>query len=585
MPLVLIDRARETTTTTGTGSVTLLGAVLGYQTLAAVGNTNTTWYCIADIGGANWEVGVGTYSTSGPTLARTTVLASSNSGNLVNFPAGTKDVFVTQPAEKVFPTDITLSGNLTANSLSLGVQSIATSGGTTTLTVNSPYYTVFTGTQGQTLVLPNATTLNVGWKYGIDNDSTQAIAVNANGGGAFWIIAPGCDSYITCTGVGSAAGTWEKDYAAAKLANGKSLNVSNTLTFTGTDASSVAFGAGGTVLYSGGALGTPASGVLTNTAGYLYTGRKNKLINGSMRFWQYATTAAIIGAGSYPCADRWCMRQSVATGATVSQVASGLANFQYALKYGRNAGNTNVNAVWATQALETFDSIPLQGKTVTLSFWAKAGANFSAASSYMQLRICTGTGTDQAAKDIVANSWTGAALPVDLFQAITTSWVRYSFTAAISATATQVGVAMLFTPVGTAGADDNLYITGVQLEEGSYATNFENITAAEELALCLRYYECTTLDLAGCTIEQAYLTAYVTGRRFTSKKRAAPTVVLYSRSGTANKLSKVSDGANIGGTVTAGSVTDSGFASCYDATAPFTVNAYYEVAFTAASEL
>ena len=270
MPLILLDRARETTTTTGTGSVTLLGAVLGYQTLAAVGNTNTTWYCIADVGGANWEVGVGTYSTTGPTLARTTVLASSNGGALVNFLAGTKDVFVTQPAEKVFPTDITLSGNLTANSLSLGMQSIATAGGTTTFTVASPYYTIFTGTQGQTLVLPNATTLAVGWKYGIDNDSTQAITVNANGGGAFWIIAPGCDLYITCTGIGSAAGTWEKDYSAAKAANGKSLTISNTLTLTGTDASSVAFGTGGTVLYNGGALGTPSSGTLTNCTGLPY---------------------------------------------------------------------------------------------------------------------------------------------------------------------------------------------------------------------------------------------------------------------------------------------------------------------------
>lgn len=97
--LVLLDRALETTTTTGTGSVTLLGASLGYQSLAGVGNGNTTYYTIADLGGANWEVGIGTYSTTGPTLARTTVLASSNAGSLVNFTAGTKNVFITQPAE------------------------------------------------------------------------------------------------------------------------------------------------------------------------------------------------------------------------------------------------------------------------------------------------------------------------------------------------------------------------------------------------------------------------------------------------------------------------------------------------------
>lgn len=100
MALVLADRVKETTTTTGTGSVTLLGASTGYQSFAVVGNGNTTYYCISGQGTAEWEVGIGTYSTTGPTLARTTILASSNSGSAVNFSAGTKDVFVTQPAEQ-----------------------------------------------------------------------------------------------------------------------------------------------------------------------------------------------------------------------------------------------------------------------------------------------------------------------------------------------------------------------------------------------------------------------------------------------------------------------------------------------------
>ena len=100
MALIVADRVKETTTTNGTGSVTLAGAVTGYQSFAVIGNGNTTFYCIADQGGANWEVGIGTYSTTGPSLARTTVLASSNSNNLVTFTTGTKDVFVTYPAEK-----------------------------------------------------------------------------------------------------------------------------------------------------------------------------------------------------------------------------------------------------------------------------------------------------------------------------------------------------------------------------------------------------------------------------------------------------------------------------------------------------
>ena len=94
MALVLADRVRETTTVTGTGTATLLGAAPGYQSFSAVGNANTTYYVIANQSASEWEVGIGTYTASGTLLSRDTVLASSNSGSLVNFSAGTKDVFV-----------------------------------------------------------------------------------------------------------------------------------------------------------------------------------------------------------------------------------------------------------------------------------------------------------------------------------------------------------------------------------------------------------------------------------------------------------------------------------------------------------
>lgn len=98
MALVLADRVKETTATTGTGTVTLAGAVTGFQTFAAIGNANTTYYSIAGQTGSEWEVGLGTYTASGTTLSRDTVYASSNAGALVNFSAGTKDVFCTYPA-------------------------------------------------------------------------------------------------------------------------------------------------------------------------------------------------------------------------------------------------------------------------------------------------------------------------------------------------------------------------------------------------------------------------------------------------------------------------------------------------------
>jgi hypothetical protein len=103
MALVLADRVQETTTTTGTGTVTLAGAATGFQSFAAVGDGNSTYYTIA--GGSEWEVGIGTYTASGTTLSRTTVISSSNSGSLVTFSAGTKNVFVTYPAARSIPTN------------------------------------------------------------------------------------------------------------------------------------------------------------------------------------------------------------------------------------------------------------------------------------------------------------------------------------------------------------------------------------------------------------------------------------------------------------------------------------------------
>lgn len=98
MAFVLADRVKETTTTTGTGTITLLGAVAAYQSFAAIGNANVTYYTIAGQTGTEWEVGIGTYTASGTTLARNTVLSSSNAGSLVNFSAGTKDVWCDYPA-------------------------------------------------------------------------------------------------------------------------------------------------------------------------------------------------------------------------------------------------------------------------------------------------------------------------------------------------------------------------------------------------------------------------------------------------------------------------------------------------------
>jgi hypothetical protein len=115
MALVLADRVKETTTTAGTGTITLDGAATGFQSFAVIGNSNTTFYTIAGQTSNEWEVGVGTYTSSGTLLARTTVLSNSagTQPSALSFSAGTKDVFVTYPAGyAVAATNVGTSGQL-----------------------------------------------------------------------------------------------------------------------------------------------------------------------------------------------------------------------------------------------------------------------------------------------------------------------------------------------------------------------------------------------------------------------------------------------------------------------------------------
>jgi len=105
MALVLKDRVKEQTTTTGTGTITLGGTVSGFESFASVGDGNTTYYAIVNPSADEWEVGLGTYTAAGTLLSRDTILESSNSDAAVNFSAGTKDVFVTYPSDKAVYAD------------------------------------------------------------------------------------------------------------------------------------------------------------------------------------------------------------------------------------------------------------------------------------------------------------------------------------------------------------------------------------------------------------------------------------------------------------------------------------------------
>ena len=134
--------------------------------------------------------------------------------------------------------------------------------------------------------------------------------------------------------------------------------------------------------------------------------------------------------------------------------------------------------------------LDLVEQTVTVSFWAKAGANYSGGS--LSIKLSTGTTADQSAGTFSAGpctGYTGNQAAINTTQAITTTFTKYTFTSsAIQAGALSMGLGIGYTPTGTAGADDNVYITGVQLEKGSTATSFDYRPYGTELQLCYRYY-------------------------------------------------------------------------------------------------
>jgi len=322
MALVLADRVQETTTSTGTGSVILSGAVNGYQSFTTgVGNGNTCYYTIYDNTSFAWEVGIGTYTTSPNTLARNTILSSSNSGSAINLAGNTAAVWVDYPSGKSVYKDA--NGNVSANSFTPGWTSNTTASATTTLTVISSYYQRFVGTLTQTVILPDATTVSLGQGFILDNDSTGNVTLLANGGGALGAAVPGMAAFIFCENNSTAAGSWSGymfvpgagpsgavtwgtsglNMGGGTLSGATWAGSTISMTYGGTGASLLptagasvystgtnlalsAAGISGQVLVSGGsgsptwnttltsvslvtpALGTPASGVLTNTTGY-----------------------------------------------------------------------------------------------------------------------------------------------------------------------------------------------------------------------------------------------------------------------------------------------------------------------------
>ena len=349
MALVLKDRVQETGSANTTVSFTLAGAVVGFQSFDAIGNGNTTFYAATD-GPGNWEVGLGTYSTTGPTLTRTTILASSNTGSAVTF-SGTVTVFATYPAGKsvnldasgnVSPLGTVASGtwqgttvgvayggtgvtsssgansvvlrdsnqNISVNHDIKTVTVTTAAGGTTAVTAASNYWQALTGTGGQTYTLPDATTLLTGFSFVFDNDATGNLTIKDFAGSTLDVVAAGGYSTLFLESNATVAGTWnrfgmipaEVNWGTNSLDLGGSTIITNG-TWQGT---TIASGYGGTglttfagannALYSTSASAL-AAGTLPTAAGG--TALTSFTANGAL----YATSTSALTTGTLPIAS------------------------------------------------------------------------------------------------------------------------------------------------------------------------------------------------------------------------------------------------------------------------------------------
>jgi hypothetical protein len=304
MALVVRNRVQETGTANTTVSFTLNGAVTGFQSFASIGNNNTTYYTATDASGS-WEVGLGTYSTSGPTLTRNTILASSNTGSAVTF-SGDVNVFVTYPSDTavysngtnlVGPTNIPLqvsnggtgviassgansvvlrdvNGNISGvNNVEVGLTLVTSAGGITTLTAASTQIQILTGSANQTFKLPDATTLLVGTFYTLSNSSTGVLTVTDNADAVIETIPQGGAAQVLCVSIATVAGTWGfRVFAASNVTWGNAnLDYNGTITSAEWQGDTVqpAYGGTGLTTFTGANNALYSTGASTLTAGTL----------------------------------------------------------------------------------------------------------------------------------------------------------------------------------------------------------------------------------------------------------------------------------------------------------------------------
>ena len=243
----------------------------------------------------------------------------------------------------------------------------------------------------------------------------------------------------------------------------------------------------------------------------------NPVIGGGMDYWQRGISFNS-GASPIYTADRWCFnRNGGDSGATVSRQntsdSTNLPFIQYCARVQRDSGTTSTTGINFWQSLETVNSIPFAGKTVTFSFYARAGANYSSASNVLTASFYTGTGTDQ---NINVTGYTGVVNNSNN-ATLTTSWQRFAYQISIASNVTDIGFIFGYAPSGTAGANDWYELTGVQIDVGTYTASTAPAfrrsggSIQGELGACQRYYQRFTsasLYLLGLGIAQNTTTFY-----------------------------------------------------------------------------
>ena len=274
---------------------------------------------------------------------------------------------------------------------------------------------------------------------------------------------------------------------------------------------------------------TSVTGIATSAYS---TAGKNAVVNGGMDIAQRGTSQTFTAGPAYTL-DRWTFNCSTSTNMTVSQVqtsdTTNLPNIYYAMRVQKTSGNTTTPFVPLTYNFESKDSYRFAGQTVTFSFYAKVGANWSGTSFATQL--VAGTGTDQ---NLYSTGFTGSnGFISQTISSLTGTWQRFVYSGTVPATTTQLGIQFNWSTVaGTSGAADYIDITGVQVELGSTVTPFSRAggSIGGELALCQRYYwqQINGINQMVCNTYN-YSTTQIEGSvQFPVSMRIAPTIVCNS---------------------------------------------------------